>query len=767
MKTISLNGDYLLRYADEQSNPTGIDGMATVPATVPGNVEIDLMNAGVLPDIFFGNNVKLLRPYEFYRWRYERTFTAPEFTQKQRVFLHFQGVDCFADYFLNGTHFARTENALIDHRFDVTELLQKGENALAVELHSPILEAAKLDVDAYSKGLQGGYEALRVRKAPSGYGWDIMPRTVSAGIWRDVLLEIEEPTEITDVYFSTISCDSKRAQIACQFKCHTDVPFYQGLSLRVTGTLRGKTAFVHETPVRFVCGRADFTVENPALWWPRGYGEANVYDMHVELLRDGTPIAHRDTTMGIRIAHLNRTETTDVDGGEFCFEINGEKILCKGSNWVPADAMHSRDASRYEKMLDLWTDTHCNILRCWGGNVYEDHAFFDICDRNGIMVWQDFTMACANYPIDEGFMEVIRKEAESVVTKLRNHPSIILWSGDNECDVMLGFDPAVNRLTRETLPQVVTRLDPYRAYLASSPYVSPEAYQRARGNRKVLNQLMPEQHLWGPRDYFKSSFYTQAVSHFASETGYHGCNSLSSIRNFISEDKLWPWQDNDEWLTHAAEMYGPAGGYAYRIKLMADQIHELFGMDPDNLEDFILASQISQAEAKKFFIELTRCMKWRRTGVIWWNIIDGWPQFSDAVVSYDFIKKLAYHYIKRSQQDICLMVTEPESWHVRLMAGNDTLVSRKGDYRMWDGDTGEILSQGSFVAQANATTEIDRIRVSHGDQRLFLMEWTADGQRGVNHYVLGKPPLSFARYQNWLKLIADLDGAFDANEVGK
>jgi beta-mannosidase len=770
MKKISLNGDYILRFADEQKNPSGLEGMQSIPAKVPGNVEIDLMNAGILPDIYFGNNVKLLRKYEFYRWRYEKTFTAPKLEEGQRAFLHFGGVDCIASYELNGNKFAESDNALIDHRFDVTDLLVEGENHLAVDIKSPILHAAKLKYDAYSKALVGCYEALRVRKAPSAYGWDIMPRTVSAGIWRDVTLEIEEPTEIEDLSFSTVYIRNNTAFIACSYRIHTDVHNYEGLSLRITGRIAEEVEFVHVSPIRFVSGRADFHIDNPKLWWPMGYGEPNVYDITAEVLCNGEPIAEYKTSMGVRTVKLDRTEITDARGGEFRFVINGVPIFCKGSNWVPADAMHSRDASRYERILEMWVDTGSNILRCWGGNVYEDHAFYDYCDRHGIMVWQDFTMACGLFPIDEEFMAVMRHEAESVVTKLRNHPSIILWSGDNECDefiVGVNLDPTINRVTREVLPQVVNRLDPYRPYLASSPYISPEAYRLGNGDRARMLPLMPEQHLWGPRDYYKSTFYTQATSHFTSETGYHGCNNLSSIRKFISEDKLWPWQDNDEWLTHAAEMYGHEGPYAYRIKLMADQIHEMFGFDPDNLEDFILASQISQAEAKKFFIELTRCKKWRRTGVIWWNMIDGWPQFSDAVVSYDFIKKLAYHYIKRSQQPICLMMSEPESWHVKLMAGNDTLVSKQGTYRVWDGDTGEVLSEGIFTADANATTEVDRIRISHGDHRLMLIEWVVDGVRSVNHYVLGMPPFSFDRYKNWLKKIAELDGSFDAEQAGK
>lgn len=770
MKKYSLNGAYTLYYADEQENPSGMAGMESVPAVIPGNVEIDLMNAGKLPDIFFGNNVKLLRPYEFYRWRYVRAFEAPALEAQERAFLHFQGVDCVADYYLNGEKFGQSENALIDHRFDVTGLLKPGENSLAVELHSPVLYAASKPVDAYCTHLPDNYESLRLRKAPSCYGWDIMPRTLSAGLWRDVDLEIEGQNEFESLFLATRALEKEGALITCAFRFRTDTPRFEGLSLRLTGTVNGAIGFMEERPLRFVAGRFDFTVKNPKLWWPAGYGPASVYDVRAEVLREGRAIASLDTVLGIRTVKLERTDVTDSYQGEFCFHVNGEKILCKGSNWVPADALHSRDAARYEKMLSLWTDTGCNMLRCWGGNVYEDHPFYDYCDRHGIMIWNDFTMACGVYPLDEEFLKVIREEAERVVEKLRNHPSIVLWSGDNECDALMlmlsGQDPNWNRITREVLPQVVHRLDPYREFLPSSPYISPAATRLSRDYSEIEN-LLPEAHLWGPRDYFKSAFYANSQTHFASETGYHGCNSLSSIKNFISAEKLWPWQDNDEWLTHAAEMNGPKGPFSYRIKLMADQIHELFGFDAENLEDFILASQISQAEAKKFFIETTRAKKWRRTGVIWWNIIDGWPQFSDAVVSYDFVKKLAYYYIKRSQQPLCLMMSEPENWHIRLMAGNDTLTDRAGTCNVWDGDTGEILYDGEFFAKANQTSEIEPLRVSHGDQRLLLMRWTANGETGCNHYVLGKPPFSFDRYKNWLQKIAGLDGLFDASKIGK
>ena len=749
MKAYSLNGDWKLRFYDEQLDPAG-SAAKEIPAVVPGNVEIDLMRAGILPDIFFGNNVKLLRPYEFCHWTYARAFEAPALRPGERAFLHFRGVDCVAAYFLNGAKIGSSKNALIGHRFEVTEQLRPGENALAVELSSPILFAAGQEAEARATALPANYESLRLRKPPSCYGWDIMPRTVSAGLWRDVLLEIEGEDEIEEVYFATLAADKRSAQIACHFAAHTSAPHYAGLALRLRGSVGGKGEFSFERKLSFPQGRFTFALENPLLWMPRGYGEANVYDVKVELLREGKAVAEYHTSFGVRTVKLVRTDTVDAHGGDFHFEINGVPVFCMGSNWVPADALHSRDAGRYASMLELWRETNSNILRCWGGNVYEDHAFFDLCDRQGIMVWQDFSMACALYPMDEGFLAEIRAEAEHVVRKLRNHPSIILWSGDNEIDEFswgAGVNPGDNRITREVLPQVVARHDPYRPYLPSSPYIAPAVW------RAQNLQLLPEDHLWGPRDYYKGRYYTSSPACFVSETGYHGCNSLSSIKGFISPDKLWPWQGNDEWLTHAAEMDGPDGPYAYRIQLMADQIHEMFGCDPDNLPDFILASQISQAEAKKYFIERFRLSKWRRTGIIWWNLIDGWPQISDAIVDYYLDRKLAYSYIRRSQKPFCLMFDEPEDRRLTLYAVNDTRTAKTFTYTVTN-DRDHVILAGSSRVGPDESAPVASIPAT-AEKRYYLIRWDDGEERGLNHYFANIRDIDLAYYQTLLDALAE------------
>ena len=419
--------------------------------------------------------------------------------------------------------------------------------------------------------------------------------------------------------------------------------------------------------------------------------------------------------------------------------------MCKGSNWVPMDAFHSRDAERYAAALEIFKDLGCNIIRCWGGNVYEDHAFFDFCDRNGIMVWQDFSMACHAYPQDERYERLIKDEATAVVRKLRNHPSIILWSGDNEIDCMYasaGIDPAINVITREWLPDVIKRNDLDRPYLPSSPYVSPAVYEN------YSTEKLPEEHRWGPRDYYKSDFYRNCRAHFVSESGYHGCPSAESIKKFITPERVWPYQNNPEWILHSSDQNGNDS----RVMLMDKQVRQLFGEVPTDMEDYILASQISQAEAKKYFIERMRVGRPQKSGIIWWNALDGWPQMSDAIVDYYYNKKLAYHYVKASQRPFIIAADEITSWRLPIVACNDTLEAVSGRVKVSDAESGEILLEGAFSVEPNTSTRVSSIPIFYSEQRFLIIEWeTNDGECGRNHYLCGYPAISFARYKSFLE----------------
>jgi beta-mannosidase len=269
---------------------------------------------------------------------------------------------------------------------------------------------------------------------------------------------------------------------------------------------------------------------------------------------------------------------------------------------------------------------------------------------------------------------------------------------------------------------------------------------------KLPMEYLTESHLWGPRDYFKSNFYINSMCNFASEMGYHGCPSVESMSKFLSEDKMWPWKDNEEWIIHAASPETDRNGsYVYRIELMVKQIKELFGKVPETLENFVLASQISQAEAKKFFIEFFRMGKWNRTGIIWWNLIDGWPQFSDAVVDYYFDKKLAYHYIKQSQQPLILAFSEPNNWNCTLTAINDTGKQLNFSYTVKDyTDNNKLVLEGSGTV-GDSVLSVSDIAYSQGEKKIYIIDWDCGEYSGRNHYLSGNPPFNLEEYRHFLQ----------------
>lgn len=735
MKTITLNGEWRLSGKPQESE----DKPLVLRAEVPGCVQLDLSREGYLPkDLYLGENIKETEKFEEWEWCYERTFTAP--LERENIFIVFGGVDCIAEYYINGEKIGESENMFVEQEFEIGKYLKDGENTVAVNIKSAVIAAhyAEYDINSIMSWGSTPIETA-LRRAPHSYGWDIMPRAVTAGLWRDVKIEVRDKIYFSQLFFrpSINNCD-----IMYELKCKWSD--FNNVELAFKANCGDDSGFETRFPVKKgKISRYCIGIKNPKLWWPYGYGEPNIYDVTAQIYKDGELVHEEKTHFGLRTVTLDKTDTTDGVNGQFRFLINGVEIMCKGSNWVPMDAFHSRDAQRYEKALELVKDIGCNILRCWGGNVYEDHEFFDFCDRNGIMVWQDFAMACRIYPENEAFKKLLYDEAVKVIRKLRNHPSIILWSGDNEIDQVISsiYDPNNNTLTREILPTAVRLNDIGRPYLASSPYISSEAYKK-RGSAITY----PENHLWGPRDYFKSDYYKNSKAHFVSETGYFGCPSLESLKKFITAEKLWPYH-NSEWILHSSDQSGNDS----RIMQMEKQVKQLFGEIPQNPEDFIIASQISQAEAKKYFIERVRVGRPNKTGVIWWNLLDGWPQMSDAVVDYYYDKKIAYGYIKRSQAPFVIAADEISDWTLPIYACNDTLEEKSGIFTVKDAETDEILFESGFEVGANQTKLLTRMPIYYSDHKFLIFEWDINGEKGINHYLCGYPPFSLEKYKLLMK----------------
>ena len=753
----SLDGAWSLSYAHtrpagplQRGSDIAAAGLPLLHAQVPGNVELDLADQGLLPaDLYRGMNIAEVRRFEdahLWYWRPFRCETPPAGEAE----LVFEGLDCLADVYLNGELIGRGDNMLVPQVFTVTGRLRM-ENELFVHLRPVRDEAQRHDYPAALFASPCCTESLYVRKAPHMWGWDIMPRVLSGGIWRPVWLRTLPANRIVNLYLQTdrLADDRSEAALSLSYQTHlTGVPD-GSLTLAMEGRC-GDSVFEVRVPLVGAMGLTRLNVPHPRLWWPRGRGPADLYDVTVRLLHGDVVLDTRTFRHGIRTVALARTSVTDAAGhGAFCFSINGERQFVLGTNWVPMDAFHSRDRARIPTALALAEEVGCNVFRCWGGNVYEDDLFFDLCDEKGFLVWQDFAMACGIYPQDDAFASRLGHEARAVVRRLRQHPCLILWAGDNECDsaptwIGRNSDPNQNRLTRQVLPEVLRAEDPSRPYLPSSPYIDEAAF--AAGGT-----ALPEDHLWGPRGYYKAPFYRESICHFASEIGYHGCPEPASVRAFITPERLWPYQNNPEWLLHATS---PIPGFNlcdYRVELMASQVRALFGTVPDSLGGFALASQIVQAEAMKFFVEMFRMAKWRRTGIIWWNLIDGWPQFSDAVVDYYGRRKLAFGAIQRAQQPICLMLGEPLDGRLLLVGVNDTRESQTIRYRVTLAGTARPVVEGEATLPGDAATRLITIACPVGGRGCFHLSWEGPGVSGRNHYLAGEPTFSLANYRTWLE----------------
>jgi beta-mannosidase len=767
MDCISLNGTWKLKFAPEQGvmprNPQELEDFQfrQIDAVVPGNVEIDLVAAGIESDPYYGTHSLSFRKYEFYSWWFEREFDIPDSFVGHDLILHFEGIDTYGTVFINGHQAGQCENMLVSHDFDITSFAQAGRNRICVHISSAMNHAREkaIPVGVRIWELHGDEFAV-LRKPAHSFGWDISARLLSAGIWRDVMINARPSTYIKEVYYSTVSRDRYAAMLSVRYRFVTDDPFLEAFKVRVTGQC-GNSRFVSETKAMFVAGKAHISISEPMLWNPRGYGDQNLYTLTFELIHHDVVMDTRIEQYGIRTVVIEKSYKPN-DAGEFKFVVNGTAVLVKGTNWVFLDCLHSRDIERLPQAHALLDDIGCNMVRMWGGNVYENEEFYRLCDEKGILVWQDFSMACALYSQYDDFARIMEDEASKIIVKLRNHTCIALWAGDNEVDeAYIGLGQTLpharhNRITREILPRTVGMHDPYREYIASSPYIPEETNAEYE---------IPEQHNWGPRDYFKGDFYKHSTAHFISETGYHGCPSVSSIKQFIPESELWPYSSkSDSWAVHNSELITSNRRNYDRNELMINQVRTLFGTVPDDMAEFVFASQISQAEAKKFFIENTRIKKWRRTGVLWWNLIDGWPQISDAVVDYYFKKKIAYHYIRRLQQPVCIIFGEAEAWQHRVVLSNDGCSEGLVTYHIIEFETGKSIQSGKIYTTPNENIELPPIGCVPGEQKLYLIEWEMNGKRYGNHYASGYVPMNLDRYKLWLNAIAALPEPFDPND---
>lgn len=734
------------------------DGVEIIPASVPSTVELDLKAAGkITKDLFFGTNSWEINAYtQMLHCYYFTTFNTDRVSGSPR--LVFEGIDCYADIYVNGKLAASVDNMFMIHTVDISRLIAMGENEIFIHIKPVVVEAMKYEYPFMVSAGINAYEQLYVRKPAHMFGWDITPRYVSAGLYRPVSLVYTDGAEgIEEYYLCTASATREKAVFEFYYK--TNCLPADNMTLKLEGDC-GDSHFEEDILFNYPIGRRKIVFENPKLWWPRNFGEQNRYDFKITLSRDGEVIEEKRFKQGIASIKLDYEPTMDKDGnGKFCFIVNGEPIFVKGANWVPASPFHSEDKARIPRMLDLACELECNMLRLWGGNVYEDDLFYEICEEKGIMIWQDFGMACGKHPVDSEFCERMREEATQQVKRLRHYACIALWSGDNEGDLRwnrwegIRMNPNDNIITRKLLPEVVMLHDTARTYLPSSPYISRELLTQKAGEGKA----MPEVHfyIWG--EFYKDGAMGERKAKFASEFGSICMPSPESAKKYISPENLFTGRDgNDEWVVHSSAGVFRKGMKSFRTRVPFLYAENLFEGEINDYTDLAMKSQIAACESDKFFFEYFRSQKWDKTGMLWWNLMDAWPQLSDAAVDYYFDKKLHYYGLKASMQNVCLMMRDHFGGEGHpLVAVNDTLKDVTITYKATDVRSGETLRAGNITIPANSNIDLAIIPTSE-DTRFILLEWSGDSE-GKNHYLdynKGKRKLELCEYMEYLEKTA-------------
>ena len=759
---LSLNGEWNLQWKEDVE---GEEWKGGITATVPGNCELDLIHAGILPPAEIGMNVTKLLPYEGYEWRYAKQFKMEKIGgDGERYVLRFNGIDTLADIYLNGKKVGETANMLIPHEFIVTSMLREGDNTLEVIIHSIRCAAqyATIGEIGHSMGAAAsGADGEPFRKAAHMGGWDIFPRIFCAGLWRGVELEAQKPVRIDQPAWIIRELGKTWANmlVSCRVQAPWAMIAKNNLTIRYSISRDGKLISESRESLRCYQHQTSYwNVNGIERWWPKGMGEQPLYDAKIEVIdSNGSVLAENAIKFGFRTIRLERDDVYGKDRpGQFLFRVNGEPCYIRGSNWVPLDSFHCRDMEHMLPTLEMFNDLNCNMVRVWGGGVYEPEEFFDYCDAHGIMVWQDFMTGCSVFPQNDEYAKATEEEVRSVVLRFRNRASLALWSGNNENDgafhwklgKYLARDPNHDRNSRKTIPDVLFEFDVTRDYLPSSPYESPDVIA---GKAEAS-----EMHLWGARAYYKVPFYTNSPCWFASEMGYHGCPNRETIERMMTKGNVYPWAAitgddpkkdyhwNDEWTLKASDP--DVGGFGQRRNsLMTNQIKLMFGGVNTNLDAFIEQSQFVQAEAMKTFCELFRSRKFTRfNGLIWWNVRDGWPQISDAVVDYYGGRKRAYHALWNAQRDqIVCVVDDHTAWAV-----NDELHPVKGNARLTDVATGKVLLERDFEIPANGKLALGSVPFT--GQGVVKIEATLGGKPYRNHFLYGEPPFDWGEVKAWM-----------------
>lgn len=646
-----------------------------VPATVPGYATTDLLAAGLIPDPYLDDNESALAWIGRTEWQFRTRFDADPARPGERVDLVCDGLDTVALVELNGVVVGRTANMHRSYRFDVGSALRAGGNDLRVTFAAPVTEADKRSEQIGPRPHVEGHPFNAIRKMACAYGWDWGPDLASSGIWRSIGLDrwrvgrlssVRALVGVTDL--SAPGPDGRPTRGHGRVTVHVDVERAPGESGPLSVSARiGRAAGAVSATGTVPAGRDTATVEldtpDVELWWPAGYGAQPLSDVEVHLLPDtgGESLDRWEGRVGFRTLRLD--VTPDEVGTAVALVVNGVPISARGVNWIPEDCFPTRvDRELYRRRLSDAVEANVNLVRVWGGGIYESEDFYDAADELGLLVWQDFLFACAAYSEEEPLRSEVIAEATEAVTRLSHRASLAVWNGCNENiwgHEDWGWKEPLGDLTWgagyyfDVLPGIVSRLDPDRPYSAGSPW----SFGADAHPNDPRHGTMHVWDVWNQRDY---TVYADYRPRFVSEFGFQGPPAWTTLTRAVHEEPRRP--DGPVLLVHQKA----ADGNGKLARGLAPHLPE-----PAGFEDWHWATSLNQARAVAFGIERWRSIEPRCTGAVVWQLNDCWPVVSWAAVDGDGRRKPLWYALRRSFADHLLTVQTNRQGALEVVAVND------------------------------------------------------------------------------------------------
>lgn len=660
------------------------------PATVPGVVHTDLLQNKIIEDPFFRLNERGLQWIDKEDWVYETCFTlAADMMRKENMELVFEGLDTYADVYLNDECILKADNMFRRWSIPVRQYIREENNILKVYFHSPVkIDVPKWDALPYqypasndqseNGGLFNKKISIFARKAGYHYGWDWGPRLVTSGIWRPVYIRAWSDLRINDVFIEQKEVGAGRAVIAGHVELDADKDM-DGVLVTITDEVTGRVLGEWQADLKRGTNRVtvDFVLHKPKLWWSNGLGEPFLYRFRTDIIAGGELLDSKTERVGIR--SLKVVHQPDKDGHTFYIELNGRPVFAKGANYIPSDNFLPRvTPENYKRTILDAAGVNMNMLRVWGGGIYENDVFYDLCDEHGIMIWQDFMFACSMYPAEGALLDNIHQEAVDNVKRLRNHACIALWCGNNECqDAWLGWGwkREIERQNKEyadkiwaqyrqqyhvTLPGVVREYAPGTFYWPSSPFAfEGEMSGTTDGDR----------HYWSVwHGKAPISDYDSEKSRFFSEYGFQSFPEFDSVKRYA------PYPE--DWDIRSEVMMSHQRGGDHANGLIETYLLNEY-KKPRDFRAFLYMNHVLQGDAIKTAIESHRRQMPYNMGTLFWQHNDCWPVASWASRDYYGRWKAQHYYVRKAYDDI-LISSVVEGDDLKVYAVSDRLENTSG-----------------------------------------------------------------------------------------